>query len=52
VRDVLVRAEWTIATTAGFDPVQSDRKFNVLVSNYTLATLVPKVLVTRPSSSP
>ena len=44
VRDVLVRVEWTIATTADFDPAQSDRQFNVLVSDYTLATLIPKVL--------
>ena len=42
VRDVLVRVEWTIATTADFDPAQSDRQFNVLVSDYTLATLVPE----------
>jgi LysR family transcriptional regulator, nod-box dependent transcriptional activator len=44
VRDLLVRVEWTIATTAEFDPATSDRQFNVLVSDYTLATLVPKVL--------
>jgi LysR family transcriptional regulator, nod-box dependent transcriptional activator len=44
VRDVLVRVEWTIATTADFDPAQSDRQFNVLVSDYTLATLIPRVL--------
>ena len=44
VRDVLVRVEWTIATTADFDPARSDRQFNVLVSDYTLATLMPKVL--------
>ena len=44
VRDVLVRVEWTIATTADFNPAQSDRRFNVLVSDYTLATLAPKVL--------
>ena len=44
VRDVLVRVEWTIATTADFNPAQSDREFNVLVSDYTLATLIPKVL--------
>ena len=43
VRDVLVRVEWTIATTADFDPAQSDRQFNVLV-DYTLATLIPTVL--------
>ena len=41
---MLVRVEWTIATTADFDAAQSDRQFNVLVSDYTLATLIPKVL--------
>jgi len=44
VRDVLVRVEWTIATRADFDPTQSDRQFNILVSDYTLATLAPKIL--------
>jgi len=44
VRDVLVRVEWTIATKSQFDPARSDRKFNILVSDYTLATLVPKIL--------
>src|SRR5271166_6166716 len=31
VRDVLVRVEWTIATTADFNPTRSNRQFNVLV---------------------
>lgn len=44
VRDVLVRVEWTIATTADFDPARSDRQFSLLVSDYTLATLIPAVL--------
>ncbi len=44
VRDVLVRVEWTIAATSQFDPSTSDRKFNLLVSDYTLATLIPRVL--------
>ncbi len=44
VRDVLVRVEWTVATASEFDPTQSDRQFHVLVSDYTLATLVPLVL--------
>jgi LysR family transcriptional regulator, nod-box dependent transcriptional activator len=44
VRDVLVRVEWTIGTTAAFDPAHSTRQFNILVSDYTLATLIPKVL--------
>lgn len=44
VRDVLVRIEWTVATKSQFDPAQSDREFNILVSDYTLATLAPKIL--------
>jgi LysR family nod box-dependent transcriptional activator len=44
VRDVLVRVEWTIAIKSQFDPAQSDREFTILVSDYTLATLVPQLL--------
>lgn len=44
VRDVLVRIEWTVATKSQFDPAQSDREFNILVSDYALATLAPKIL--------
>lgn len=44
VRDVLVRVEWTIATTSDFNPTTADRQFNLLVSDYTLATLAPEAL--------
>jgi LysR family nod box-dependent transcriptional activator len=44
VRDVLVRVEWTIAATSQFDPARSERQFNVLVSDYSLATLIPSLL--------
>jgi len=44
VRDVLVRVEWTIAATSQFDPARSERQFNILLSDYTLATLIPSVL--------
>lgn len=44
VRDVLVRVDWTIARQSQFDPSQSDRTFNMLVSDYTLATLIPELL--------
>jgi LysR family transcriptional regulator, nod-box dependent transcriptional activator len=44
VRDVLVRIEWTVATKSQFNPAQSDREFNLLVSDYTLATLAPQIL--------
>jgi DNA-binding transcriptional LysR family regulator len=44
VRDLLVRVEWTVASPSQFDPALSDRCFNILVSDYTLATLVPALL--------
>lgn len=44
VRDVLVRVDWTIATQPQFDAAQSDRTFNLLVSDYSLATLIPELL--------
>jgi DNA-binding transcriptional LysR family regulator len=44
VRDVLVRIEWAVATKPQFDPAQSDREFTILVSDYTLATLAPKIV--------
>jgi LysR family nod box-dependent transcriptional activator len=44
VRDVLVRIEWAVATKSQFDPAQSDREFTILVSDYTLATLAPKIV--------
>ncbi len=44
VRDVLVRVDWTIATTSEFDPAKSDRQFNILASDYSLATLAPEAL--------
>ena len=44
VRDVLVRVEWTVAATSEFDPARSSRQFSILVSDYTLATLVPALL--------
>src|SRR5579862_6764962 len=37
VRDILVRVEWTVAATSQFDPARSERQFNVLVSDYSLA---------------
>jgi LysR family nod box-dependent transcriptional activator len=44
VREVLTRVDWTIAAERDFDPRQSDRLFNLLVSDYTLATLAPEIL--------
>ena len=44
VRDVLARVEWTLAATSQFDPSRSDRRFAILASDYTLATLAPAIL--------
>ena len=44
MRDVLTRVEWTIAATSQFDPAVSDRRFTILASDYTLATLAPAIL--------
>ena len=52
VRDVLVRVDWTIAKTPGFDAATSDRQFNLLVSDYTLATLAPAVLARCGAAAP
>ncbi|MBN3852221.1 LysR family transcriptional regulator [Paraburkholderia sp. Ac-20340] len=44
VRDVLVRVEATISTQPAFVPAESTRAFRLLVSDYTLTTLMPHVL--------
>jgi LysR family nod box-dependent transcriptional activator len=44
VRDILGRVDTAIATRPQFDPAQSDREFRLLVSDYTLVTLMPHLL--------
>ncbi|MDQ0072022.1 DNA-binding transcriptional LysR family regulator [Variovorax boronicumulans] len=44
VRDVLMRVDTSIATAPEFDPSESDRKFQLAVSDYTAATLIPHLL--------
>jgi DNA-binding transcriptional LysR family regulator len=44
IREILVRIEATIDTHPEFDPTQSSRTFNVLVSDYSLRVLIPRVL--------
>lgn len=44
IREILVRIEATIDTNPDFDPTQSSRTFNVLVSDYSLRVLIPLVL--------
>lgn len=45
VRDVLVRVNTTITATPHFDPARSDREFRIFVSDFTMAVLVPHLLV-------
>lgn len=44
VRDILMRVDTTIATPPQFDPSASDRRFQLAVSDYTAATLIPHLL--------
>ena len=44
IRDILVRVEATIDNQPEFDPTVSKRRFNVLVSDFTLRVLMPHVL--------
>lgn len=44
VRDVLVRVDTTIAAQPQFVPSRSDRQFRILVSDFTLVTLLPHAL--------
>lgn len=44
VREVLMRIESTIAAPPVFDPAQEDRRFTLLVSDYTLAVFVPQLV--------
>ena len=52
VREVLTRVDWTIAAEREFAPGQSDRAFNLLVSDYTLATLGPEILKLSAAAAP
>lgn len=44
VRDILVRIDSTVSMQPDFVPSESDRGFSLLVSDYTMATLVPHLL--------
>jgi DNA-binding transcriptional LysR family regulator len=44
VRDVLVRVEATISTQPAFVAAESTREFRLLVSDYTMTTLMPHLL--------
>lgn len=44
IKEILVRIDATIDTHPDFDPTESTRAFNVLVSDYSLRVLIPHVL--------
>ncbi|BCH21499.1 LysR family transcriptional regulator [Mesorhizobium sp. L-8-3] len=44
VRDIIVRVEAAISTDVHFDPSQTARQFSILLSDYSMTVLMPKVL--------
>jgi LysR family nod box-dependent transcriptional activator len=44
VRDIIVRVEAAISTDAQFDPSQTSRQFKILLSDYSMTVLIPRVL--------
>lgn len=44
VRDILVRIEATVSTDVCFDPSQSTRMFRIILSDFIMSTLIPRVL--------
>jgi DNA-binding transcriptional LysR family regulator len=52
VREVLMRIDSTIATQPQFDPATETRTFTILVSDYTMAVLVPPLLETLYRQAP
>ncbi|WP_321845351.1 LysR family transcriptional regulator [Paraburkholderia bannensis] len=52
VRDVLVRVEATISTQPAFVPAESTREFRLLVSDYTLTTLMPHAIARIYAAAP
>jgi len=43
VKDILVRVEAAISSDLDFDPAHSTREFRILVSDYSMTTLMPRV---------
>ncbi|WP_315727658.1 MULTISPECIES: LysR family transcriptional regulator [unclassified Bradyrhizobium] len=52
IRDLLVRVDWAIASSAQFDPAQSDRCFKILASDYTLVTMIPRLMARTEALAP
>lgn len=44
VRDILVRIEATVRGPSGFDPTTSTRQFSLMVSDYSLFTVIPTLV--------
>ncbi|MCO5163782.1 MAG: LysR family transcriptional regulator [Mesorhizobium sp.] len=52
VRDILVRIESTISSDAEFDPARSNRRFRILLSDYTMTVLMPRALALASQEGP
>jgi LysR family transcriptional regulator, nod-box dependent transcriptional activator len=52
VRDILVRIDAAVATPPGFDPETSSRRIGLMVSDYSLHTIVPPFLAAIASKAP
>ncbi|TKC87861.1 LysR family transcriptional regulator [Trinickia terrae] len=52
VRDILVRVDATVAAQPEFVPAQSNRLFRLLVSDYTMTTLMPHLLALAYKQAP
>ena len=52
VRDILVRIDAAVATPPGFDPATSSRRIGLMVSDYSLHTVVPPFLAAVARKAP
>lgn len=52
VRDILVRIESTISSDAEFNPARSNRRFRILLSDYTMTVLMPRALALASREGP
>lgn len=52
VRDILVRIETTVEARPVFVPAESERLFRLLISDYTLMTLIPKLIARAFAEAP
>ncbi|QDD91866.1 LysR family transcriptional regulator [Pseudomonas oryzihabitans] len=52
IRDILVRIETTVEARPVFVPAESERLFRLLISDYTLMTLIPKLIARAFAEAP